>query len=144
MSAQRANPDVPKLHGPRARGSSRLQTDRALSKLFVASVGQRFAVYFHNEVRAIGEYIEAAPFAGALHAVRQRRVDPDDAAGRRGRVWIADVDLVAAAKTPWIRRLLTADEQSAVGIFLAPEFGGQLEVAERCDAAQESLRPGLL
>src|SRR5688572_29077770 len=130
MSAQRANPYVTELDRTGTGGSACLQTYCALAQLFVARVGQCFAIHFHNEVRPIGEHVEAAPFARALHAIRQRRMDADDTARRRGGVRIADVDLVAASKAARICRLLTPDEQPAVRIFFAPELSGHLEVAE--------------
>ena len=143
LDRSRADPDIAELHRARAGRPARLQAYRAFAKFFVAHIGQRFAVHLDDEVRAVGQYVEPAPFAGAFDAIRQRRVHADDAARRGRRVWIADVDFVAASEAARIRRRRAPDEQSAVGVFFAPELRRHFEVAERGDAAKKSLRPRL-
>src|SRR5436190_11197013 len=70
-------------------------------------------------------------------------MDADDPSGGRCCVRIADVDFVASAKAAWIRGYAAPDEQAAVRVFLAPELRGHLEVRERRDAPEKTLRPRL-
>src|SRR5688572_7717810 len=76
---QRPNSNIPKLDLTRSCRAACLQPERTFAKLFVAHIGDRFAVHLHDEVRSVGDDIEAAPHAGALDAPRQRRIHTNDA-----------------------------------------------------------------